>query len=70
MHTPIVAVVGCYLLMEVEDASGGEGVGMSGAGNIVAFLQYSYRRVVAVVTIISKQVRTKSKLTIFTMMFQ
>ena len=70
MHTSIVAVVGCDLLMEVEGASGGEGVGMARVGNIVAFLQYSYRRIIAVVTIVSKQLRTELKLTIFTMMFQ
>ena len=48
MHTSIVAIVGCDLLMEVEGAGGGEGVGMVGMGSIVAFLQYSYRRIIAV----------------------
>lgn len=54
MNTAIVAVVGCDLLVEVEGASGGEGVGMAGGGNIVAFFQYSYRRIIAVVTAVSK----------------
>ena len=55
MDSSIVAVVGCDLLMEVEGASGGEGVGMAGWGNIVAFFQYSYRCIVAVVITVSKQ---------------
>ena len=46
MYASIVAVVGCDLLMEVEGASGGEGVDIAGGGNIVAFLQYSYRRII------------------------
>ena len=70
MHTSIVAIVGRDLLMEVEGASGGEGVGMAGEGTIVAFLQHSYRCIIAVVTIVSKQVESELKLTIFTMMFQ
>lgn len=55
MNTSIVAVIGCDLLVEVEGASGGEGVGMAGGGNIVAFLQYSYRCIIAVTTTVSKQ---------------
>lgn len=53
MHTSIVAVVGCDLLMEVEGASGGKGVGMARVGNIVAFLQHSYRCIITV-TFVSK----------------
>ena len=54
MDSSIVAIVRCDLLVEVEGASGGEGVGMAGGGNIVAFLQYSYRCIIAVITIVSK----------------
>ena len=38
MDSSVVAVVGCDLLVEVEGTSGGEGVGMAGAGDILAFL--------------------------------
>ncbi len=54
MHASIVAIVRCDLLMEVEGVSGRKSIGMAGVGNIVALLQYSYRRIIAVVTSVSK----------------